>query len=196
MLRALIRGLFHMGGVLLIAASAFFIPRVALLVTLGTVAFLSLVAETLRFRIPRLNRWFLFLFRPLLRGGERSRFTGAFYIFIASFVSFLVFERDIAVLALSFLAVGDATAALVGRYFGRTNVLGKTLEGDISCFATCLITGFLFYQAGLGITLPVLVAGAAVATLMESVPLPVNDNLTIPLVSGLSMTLVMLAYFS
>jgi glycerol-3-phosphate acyltransferase PlsY len=132
----------------------------------------------------------------MLRGRERSRFTGACYIFIASFIAFLAFERDIAVLALSFLAVGDATAALVGRYLGRTKVLGKTLEGDLSCFASCLIIGAFFYQAGLSITVPAFAAGAAGATLMESVPLPVNDNLTIPLVSGLIMTLVMFACFT
>ena len=192
MASALKRGLFHIGGVLTIAITALFLPRMALLVSLGLISLASLAVEFLRFRIAAINRAFQSVFRPLLREYEASRLTGASYIFIASFLAFLIFEKDIAVLAICFLAVGDAVAALVGKYMGGTKIIGKSLQGDIACFLSCLAAGFVFYYAGLNISPIMVLFGATAAAIVQSMPLPVNDNITIPLFSGLLMTLIAL----
>jgi len=109
---------------------------------------------------------------------------------IASLVAFLAFERDIAVLALSFLAVGDAVATIVGKQIGRTRFLGKTVEGDLACFISCVATGFVFYHAGLDIRLLTILVGSLAATFVEAMPLPINDNLTMPISAGVVMTLM------
>ncbi len=107
-------------------------------------------------------------------------------------IAFLAFERDIAILALSFLAVGDAVATIVGKKIGKNIFLGKTVEGDLACLASCAATGFVFYYAGLDIDLFTILLGSLAATIIEGVNLPINDNLTIPLFSGLMMTLIQL----
>ncbi len=95
-------------------------------------------------------------------------------------------------LALSFLAVGDAVATIVGKYIGKRRFLGKTLEGDLACLISCVAIGFVFYYAGLSISLLTIFLGSVSATIMEAVPLPINDNLTMPLFAGVVMTVMQL----
>jgi len=106
------RGLFHLVGGMVIPVAALFLPMSLLLVCVGTVTAVFLAFEVLRLKTPVINRWFIAHFMLLLREKERSRLTGASYVLISSLIAFLAFERDIAVLALSFLAVGDSLAVL------------------------------------------------------------------------------------
>jgi len=186
------RGLFHMLGVMVIPLAALFLPRIVFLMTLGVITFVFLAFEFIRLKVPGVNRWFLSLFKPLLRGEETSRLTGASYTFVGSLVAFLVFPRDIAVVAVSFLAVGDVMATIVGKRLGKTRLFGKTLEGDLACFVSCLIVGIIFYYAGLDVSLLIIVVGSLAATVAEAVllPLPLNDNLTMPLFAGLVMVVI------
>ena len=109
---------------------------------------------------------------------------------IASLIAFLVFQRDIAVLALSFLAVGDPLATIAGKKIGKRKLLGKTLEGNLACFTSCVAIGSIFYYAGLNVPLLTILVGAIGATIMEALPLPINDNLTIPLFAGVVMAVM------
>jgi glycerol-3-phosphate acyltransferase PlsY len=186
------RGLVHIFGGLSIPIAALFLPRVALLISLGVAIFIFLAFELLRFKLLGVNSWFLRYFRPLLRQEEASRITGASYIVIASLIAFLAFPRDIAVMALSFLAVGDAVAAIVGRYMGKRRLLGKTLEGSLACLISCITTGFIFYCAGLNVGLLTIFLGSITATITEALPLPINDNLTMPLLAGVVMAVIQL----
>ena len=186
------RGLSHIFSGLSVPVAALFLPRTALLVSLGVVTFIFLAFELLRFRAPGINRWFFLFFKPLLRGNEASRLTGASYMLIASLIAFLVFQRDIAMLALCFLAVGDAVATIVGKHIGKRRFLSKTLEGDLACFVSCVAIGFVFYYAGLNIRLLTTLVGSVGATIVEAMPLPINDNLTMPLFAGLVMTVMQL----
>jgi dolichol kinase len=71
----------------------------------------------------------------------------------------------------------------------RKVVKGKSLEGSFACFAACLVVGVVL-AAVTHIALWVVVLGAICATVMESLSLPVNDNLSIPLVAAGVMSLV------
>lgn len=186
------RGLFHIFGCLVFPVAALFLPRVVLLSSLGAVTFIFLSFELLRLKVLTVNRWFLFYFKPLLREEERTRLTGASYVLISSLIAFLAFPRDVAIVALSFLAVGDALGTIIGKSLGRRKLWGKTLEGDLACFIACLVTGFVFHYAGLSVSLPAILVGSVGAALMEALPLPINDNLTIPLFAGVVMTVMLL----
>ena len=182
------RGLFHLFGVLTIVVAAVFLPRTVLLVSLGVVTFIFLAFELIRLRVTGINRWFLSVCKPLLREKEASRLTGTVYSFAGALIAFLVFPRDIAMLALSFLAVGDAMATIVGKRIGKTRLFGKkTLEGDLACFVSCIAVGFIGYFAGLEVSWLAILVGSLGATIAEAIPLPVNDNLTLPLFAGLVM---------
>ncbi len=190
-MRAVVRrGVFHIGCGMLIALSGLFLPRSVVLITLGVMALLLLVLELARFVTPTVNRWFFRVFRPFIREEEAARATGALYMLISSFLAYLAFEIHIAMLAIAFLAVGDAVGAIVGSTVGRVKSLKKTLEGDMACFLSCIAMGFIFYFSGLSSNMTVIIVGSVSATVIEATPLPVNDNLMMPLFSGLMMSLV------
>jgi len=172
--------------------AALFLPRVVLLSSLGAVTFIFLGFELLRLKAPNINRWFMFYFKPLLREKEESRLTGSSYMLISSLIAFLAFQRDVAVLALAFLAIGDAVGTIVGERIGKRKLLGKTLEGDLACFISCVAIGLVFHYAALNIPLLTILIGSVGATFIEAMPLPINDNLTMPLFAGLVMALMLL----
>jgi glycerol-3-phosphate acyltransferase PlsY len=187
------RGLFHLFGGLSLAIIGFSLPQMFLVILLSLATFTFLALELVRLKTPAINRRFLALFQPLLREKEAAHLTGASYILIAALISFLVFPKDIAVLSLSFLAVGDAVAGIVGEQVGGRRLFGKTLVGDFACLIACLAVGVIFHYAGLAIPLLAALAGSLSATIMEALPLPIDDNLTIPLFAGIVMTLLVLA---
>jgi len=190
-MRAVVRrGVFHIGCGMVIALSGLFLPRGIVLITLGVIALLLLALELARFAIPTVNRWFLKVFRPFIRETEAARATGALYMLISSFLAYLAFETHIAMLAIAFLAVGDATGAIVGNTVGRVKSLKKTLEGDMACFLSCIAIGFIFYFSGLSSNMTMVIVGSVSATAIEAIPLPINDNFMMPLFSGLMMSLV------
>lgn len=142
--------------------------------------------------ISRLRQWplwrngFGLVFAPMIRPHEQQGdFTGATYILISVCATVALFSPPVAVVALAFIIVGDTFAAIVGRRWGRHRFLnGKSLEGSLACLAGTAAIALLAPD----IALPVALAGAAVATIVEALPLGVDDNISVPLVSGLVMT--------
>ena len=59
----------------------------------------------------------------------------------------------------------------------------KSLEGSLACFLFCILVALLVPHLPLWVG----AIGALVATLVEAAPLPINDNFSVPLVSGLVM---------
>ncbi len=140
-----------------------------------------------RTRIKWLEVLFSKVFNNLLRSHERTgMLTGASWVIIGAFVTILLFPRDLAVLALLFMFLGDTAAALVGLQFGKTFIWDKSLEGTIAGLMVCLAVGFAFPN----IPLLVLVCGAITAMVIELLPIPIDDNLRIPVAAGAVMVLI------
>ena len=184
------RRLFHLSAGLCIVIALWSLPKMPLLLSLGSVTFLFLIFESTRLRVSSINRWFISHFGSMLREGEKSSLTTSNYVLLAALVSYIVFGRDIAILSVSFLAIGDVAAAIVGQHIGRTRLFGKALEGDLACFLSCLAIGFIFYYVGLNVGSLTIVIGAAGATVGQAIQMPVDDNLTLPLFAGVLMAAV------
>jgi dolichol kinase len=148
---------------------------------LMTVLFLSI--EILRMVHRPTSKIFYTLFGPILRRKERFTLTGSTTLLMSSLVSVLLFQKPVAVAALCFLILGDTMAALVGKSFGRIKVFRKTIEGSLACFATCVIIVFFVPPLEFFVGL----IGALVATLIELLPIPLDDNFLIPILSGAAM---------
>jgi dolichol kinase len=174
-----------MMATLIAPVASFFLEKTFLLVGLGILTLAFVTFDLVRLKSVRANQWFAFLFYPLLRDYENVRITGASYILIASLLVFLIFPRDIAALSLIFLAVGDPASAIARVLATRSR--SRVALGAVACFLACAAAGFVAFYAGLAVSLPAALAGAVVATAVETLHLPLNDNFTMPLLAGMAM---------
>ncbi len=140
--------------------------------------------------IARMRNWWLwrkvfyYVIGPVIRKHEKDGdFTGATYILLTSALTIFLFQKPIAIAAMSFIIVGDSFAAVIGRRYGRIKFANKSLEGSLGCLlGTVLVAVFTP-----GIPLAVGLLGAVVATLVEAWPFGVDDNVSVPLLAGLAM---------
>jgi len=122
-----------------------------------------------------------FMMRDLEKKGE---ITGATWVFVGALFTVLLIPYPYSIYALLFLSVGDTFAAIIGMKFPFIRVGGKTISGSISGFIACVIAGLII---DISISYQILLFGAFMAMLIELLPLPINDNVSIPIFSGLSM---------
>jgi dolichol kinase len=112
---------------------------------------------------------------------------GALCFFLGSLLVLIIF-RDVVVAsaAIIILAFGDSFSTLAGKKIGRHRIIynrEKSVEGSIVGVVFAFAGALLFVPAKLA------VLGAVVGMLAESLPLKVDDNISIPLFSGLIMYL-------
>ncbi|PMP94595.1 MAG: hypothetical protein C0168_08640, partial [Candidatus Aminicenantes bacterium] len=94
----------------------------------------------------------------------------------------------VAILAAAFLTFGDFFSKFFGIKFGRRKIFNKSLEGSLAHFTACLEAAYLLSHY-LGTPFQVYLAGAAAATVFELLPLGVDDNFSVSLLSASVMTL-------
>ncbi len=184
------RRLFHVGAAGAIPLLAIFVSGDMMVFVLGSLVGPGVVLEMARLQLPGLNRWLVRWLRPLLKETESHSVTGATYVGVAALVAFFVFDKPVAIVALFFLALGDPAAALVGRRAGGYRIMGKSPWGSLAFFLVAMGVAGVLSGAGVVSFHWGLVVGAAVAALVELSPSFVDDNLTIPLISGGVMTLL------
>jgi len=179
------RKFFHLSGSI-VALGYLFIPQKGLyLVILLPFLLLFLIVDILRLNSPRINEHFFHLFSPLIAPKDSHQLNGSTYYLISSFLSILLFPKEVAVLSMLYLSMGDSTAAIIGKKFGKTKIFDKTLEGSLSCLLLCFLISLKFFNWKISLV------GATSAMLIELFssgdfrsPLLLDDNLLIPLLSG------------
>jgi dolichol kinase len=181
-----LRKLFHLSGLvyLVLYACLPWAPCVFLLAMLGL--FFGF-GEYLRLRHAGFDAWCLRCFGRILRDHERRAVTGVFWTWLGAFSAILLFkEAHLVYPALGFLIFGDTAAALIGRAWGRHSwpgKPGKSFEGSAAFWVVSAL------WAGFFVAWPFAILSAAVAAYVETVDLPLNDNLWIPLAGGGSLWL-------
>ncbi len=147
-------------------------------------AVLVVAADVLRLHWPFAGRVYRRLFGALTRSGENSGMTGASYMMVGQALTAAMFPVPVAIVAMTFGAVGDSAAAIAGRLCGKHLWLpGKSIEGSVACLVACFVAGAAWAE----LPLACVCAGAVVATMAEALPLRVNDNAIIPVSSGATM---------
>ena len=174
--------------------------REAALWLLVPLAVFAVICDTARLRVRWMHRFINWLFAPIMRPEEQPPFggpivlNGATWMCVSAALAALLFPEPIAASALAMLMVGDGAAAVIGRRFGRTRYpfSEKSLEGSVAFFVTGLLAALPF---GLipepGVSAPVLAVGAFMAAFVEALPIPINDNVRVPVVAGATMLLLM-----
>lgn len=158
------------------------------LLVLGAMGVAVGAAEAVRLRRPAVNRFFLERFGGIHREKEVHRPSGIFWTLAGCFgVAALVPDRDIVLASMLYLTVGDGLAGFVGRNWGRVRVGGKSLEGSLAAFLGCWATGALVLAPSFGRAEALW--GALLATALEALDLPPDDNFTLPLLAGAGLWL-------
>ena len=140
-----------------------------------------------RHRIIWIQSIFKYFFNNMLRVHERKgKLTGATWVIIGSLITITIFSKNVAVIALIFMSLGDTAAALIGQKFGKHKVGNKSWEGFLGGLIVCFIIAIIFPFLPLKVSL----IGALVAMIMELSPIPLDDNFKIPLGSGAIMMML------
>ena len=166
----------------------FFKEKSIMLIIVGTLTLSSIIIEILRNKSSYIKKIFKRYFNFMLRTKEmKGFFTGATWLLIGNFLTISIFPIFVAVPALLYLSIGDSTAALVGRKYKRFKVGQKSLIGSFFGFMCGLVLVSLVNKV---LPFYVVMIGSIVAMIVEILPSSINDNLSIPLLSGLSIMIL------
>ncbi len=181
------RGLVHLVVGLSISIACFQLSRTILFSILIPVTTAWVLTDLLRMRFTRLSVIFAVVLAPFLRDYEKSRLTGASFLLIGCSLSYVIFNKEIAALAISFLAVGDPLAHFVKDRLGKSRIVFQSAAEASACFIACFAIGLLWrYYANLTLDVISISVGAITTAVVQSLSLPLDDNFTIPLcASGL-----------
>ena len=171
------RKMIHFGSAVFPISYYYSLSREQMLWLLGGLSALFLFGELLRMNVGSFKRFFRLIFSAIVRDSEDHTITGATTVFIAGFLTVLIFERPVAIFAMLILSLADATAALIGRKWGNHSLFEKSVEGTMTFLIVALALAFLLPdlpRAGA-------VAAAGIATIAEVLPSPIDDNLIVPL---------------
>lgn len=176
------RKVIHVGTATVAAVLVWILPPVPARILFAVVAALALGIDLARLRFPGFQRTFERALAPMLRGHESTRITGATTLAIGFAAIVLLFPREVAIAGIAFAGYADAAGALVGRAFGiHRYASGKSLEGTIAFMVVAFLVAWPLPSLGI-------VAAIAVAILLgalESAPLPIDDNLLVPVAGAL-----------
>ncbi|HEX9953499.1 MAG TPA: phosphatidate cytidylyltransferase [Rubricoccaceae bacterium] len=188
-------------GALVLPAGMLILGRPTAALILVPLAVLAVALDWARVRSAGARRVLHAVFSSLMRPEEVPPLggpvvlNGATWMCVASALVAVLFPPGIAAAAMAMLMVGDGAAAVVGRRWGRTKWPGglKSVEGTAAYAATAFAVGLAVVAwPGSGLTLGPCAAGAVAGALVEAAPIPLNDNVRVPVLSGLAM-LAMLA---
>jgi phytol kinase len=114
--------------------------------------------------------------------------TAPIFYALGIILSLTIFQPSVGYASIAILTLGDGSASLFGKKFGKTPFpfnKAKNLEGSILGFILAFLGATLFVDP-----IRALISAAA-GMLVECLPTPINDNLIIPLTTGLILTLTL-----
>jgi len=156
------------------------------LTLIGSIVLFFLLLDLIRLFSKKVNVFFFLKVKEFYKQKEYKRFSSITIFLFAYFLTILLFEKNIAILAGSFLTFGDFFSKFFGIYFGRTRIFEKTLEGSLAHFNACLLSGYIFLHF-IPFSFPIFLLGALIASISEALPLGINDNFSVALLSASTM---------
>lgn len=151
--------------------------------------------DLVRNKVPVLNRLVIKFMGPLMRRSEKDGVSGLPFYALGVSLSLFFYSRDIAIVSTMFLVFSDPLSSFFGILYGKDKILpNKSLQGAVAGFFTCyLIT--LFYgmntsELGTHLLVFAIISGVIGSASELVSAFNIDDNLTIPVISGLGMTLL------
>lgn len=161
------------------------------LLILGVVA---LAVEFARLNFSTINVIVLKFMKPFMRESERNSLSGFPFYALGAAISLLLFSEKIAILSILFLIFSDPISSFFGILYGKDKIItNKSVQGCVAGFLVCYSLTFLygsyFYKPGIDLLIFSIIAGA-IGTVSELCSVVIDDNLTIPVLSGLGLSVV------
>jgi glycerol-3-phosphate acyltransferase PlsY len=195
MKKLLIRKLYRLILLVVVVIYYYWPQKYVILCVVLAFAF-ALSLDIIRLTNPLANEVVRKIFRPFARfmryiakKEELRDLSGTTYTLMGCAIIIILMPKTIGMTAILFNIFGDLFATVIGKSYGKIKILsGKTLEGSFSCFASMLLVAVWSHYI---LSLPMIagLVGAIAGTIIELVPLKLNDNLTIPILSGAVMWL-------
>jgi HAD superfamily phosphoserine phosphatase-like hydrolase len=176
-----------------IHASGIFMPVIASLIGVPAVATL-IFAIALIYTISELSRLegkeFTLISAITRHAASQSELRGfaaaPLYFAFGILVTLVIFPHPASYAAIAMFCLGDSAASLFGGLLSTSLPFnkGKTWEGSVAGFFFAFLGGLLFIPSNPLIAL----VGAAIAMTVEVLPLPINDNVLVPVITGAALT--------
>lgn len=160
------------------------------LTLIGIITLFFFFLDIFRLIYKKMNIFFFKKIKTFYKNKEYKKFSSITLFLFACFLTVLVFEKEIAVLAVVFLILGDFFSKFFGIFFGRHKIFEKSYEGSLAHFNACLIGGYIFLHF-ISFPFHIFLLGAMVATFTEMLPLGLDDNFSVPLMSATTMYLLL-----
>jgi dolichol kinase len=177
----------HLTSLIMPAGFLILNTRAVLTCLMGCLLFFALFDILRFFGNDNVKRFMGLNFGFLLRPRESKSFSGATTIILAGLLVYSFYDVKVASASMVIIVIGDIFAALIGRRFGRIRVFSKTIEGTLAFIITTAIA--VQFIPGLGSRIAFI--GCLVGAIIELLPLPIDDNITVPMVAGGFMQLVL-----
>lgn len=187
----LARKLWHMCGVLFLVYLYLTLPYKQLVYVGAVMLIGTILLDFSRLQYEPLNKWVQFFMNPFIRKEERNQLSGMSFMAVGTYMTALLFPREVVFLSFVFLALGDPVASFFGVLYGKNKIGTKSLEGTFACFLICTLvasiyfTYYNFFGHRIFITVPLAGLIGATCELIEIKQL--DDNMTLPLFSGLGL---------
>jgi len=185
------RKLYHLLGGIALLALYYILGREHALIFYAVFFLIVLSLDLTRLKIPAANQFIFTRFGSFIRENEEHKLTGTAPYVLGIGLTLYAYSSEVATAAICFLAFGDVAATTVGERFGKTKIHDKSLEGSAAFIVAALVSGLFLQLLGVHLATGVMILGALIAAGVEIIPLPVNDNLAIPIVAGGVMELAM-----
>lgn len=168
------------------------VPTAVIRTGLGVALAVAVLVEWLRRVNAAFGARFLSGLGPLLRTHETNHITGATWLAAVMCLSVWMFPPAAAMVALWAAAVGDAMAALVGRFAATLPAVPparKTLAGSVACAVSTAAGAAWLVHA----PLPAALGIGVIAAMAERPRLAVDDNLRVGLAAGAAAWMLLAA---
>lgn len=183
---ALRRGI-HLTGIVIPLAYYFGSwSRTTIISVLSFIFLLFLLADLCRLIFPALNERITSHLPGLIKTEEKRLLLGSTYFILGALLACVLFEKEVTIAILFFLVLGDQAASFVGKKFGRHRIMGKTWEGTFACGLVCFVVSLQILPL-----IASLVASITAALSELFLARYVDDNLVMPMVSGVATSLVL-----
>jgi len=177
-----LRQLIHASGIFIVFLSWFINPTLLIITCIVIV-----ISVEILFRIDRYHNIF-FISAFLSRCKRKDDEKGFVYFFLGIILTIYLFQFNMAVAnaAIIILLFGDSASTIFGKKYGKTYLpfnRNKTIAGTMAFFVVALI------GAWTNVSLLPALFGALFGALTEAYS-PIDDNIPIPLISALAMSMV------